>query len=249
MARRRFFRYLCAFAALLPAAHAAPVIEAVEIVAEKHGEADHHGQIRQAVHSGQHPEDDQNQIVGCVGQRVGRAAAEHQVGCEKAGQDGHRADEKVSGFEIGEDEVEQDGDDKAEAAHPGDLSGGQAGDGHLAFTGLIRVLEPGHHRHDGDGRGHAEVGDHFAVVAEPQGDGGVGQAEHHGEDLAKDLALGDEDEGGHADEGGGQSQGMAAAEEEGQRHHRQREQPQAPFEAGQFAERIPCLHTRNLHKK
>lgn len=60
-----------------------------------------------------------------------------------------------------------------------------------------------------------EVGDHFAVVAEPQGDGGVGQAEHHGEDLAKDLALGDEDEGGHADEGGGpESMGMAAAEEE-----------------------------------
>ena len=75
--------------------------------------------------------------------------------------------------------------------------------------------------------------------AESPGDDRVEQAEQNGEDLPEHLALGDENERGRTHEGGGECEPVRAPnEKEGERHCRERKDPEQDFKLGEQAKGV-----------
>ena len=72
----------------LPQFHPLPADVAVDVVCEKGRKTDHHRNVPDVLSACKGPQDDQDQIVGRIGQRKIGAAPEGQVDGQKAG--GHR---------------------------------------------------------------------------------------------------------------------------------------------------------------
>ena len=95
------------------------------------------------------------------------------------------------------------------------------------------------HRH-----GHAQIGDHLAVVGKGIGDDAVQQAENHHQHLSDGVSLGVEDKRRDAYQRGGQRQiilPVKGADE----HHRQA--PQEPLGSGKVSKQL-SPHKIDLQK-
>ena len=74
-------------------------------------------------------------------------------------------------------------------------------DRYLRFVAAEGVFQPRNHRHDRDGKRHAEIGDHFPEVAQAVGDRCVKYTEKDDQYLPRDVSLRDENQRGGAENG------------------------------------------------
>ena len=67
----------------LPFFHPVPADIAVNIVHQKHDKADHYGKIGNILHRRQPPEDDQDDIIGGIGEGKIRTSSESEIHSKK----------------------------------------------------------------------------------------------------------------------------------------------------------------------
>lgn len=75
--------------------HPPPVEKAVKVVDEKHRKAHQHREVGRILHRCERPQHDEHNVVGGIGERVIRAAAEGEVNGEEARRDGDGAGEEI----------------------------------------------------------------------------------------------------------------------------------------------------------
>lgn len=246
---RGFCGLLCQLlpALLLTLLHPGPAEKAISIVDQKHHKADNHRQVGGVLHGGQSPQHDQHQIVGGVSQGKVGAAAEGEIDGQEAGSDGQRAGEQVCGVEKAEQEVKYHRHRSGKYQHKGDFTTGEAVDLHLGVVALERVAQPGHQRHYRHGGGHAQVGEHLAVVGKGEGNQSIQQAEQNHQHLACRIALGAENQGRGPNERGGQ--GEVAAPVKGSKGQQDTGHGAAPQEQLPFGEITAQPAKRSFHHK
>ena len=113
--------------------------EAVHIIKEKGAEADNNGKVDRILQGGQHPQQDENDVVGGISNGVAGAAAESKIGSHSAGRHRDGRGEQVRRVQCFQDKVKEKGDKKGSQNEKGNFRPPQRADLHLGGPSLIRV--------------------------------------------------------------------------------------------------------------
>ena len=205
----------------LPHFHFLPAEIAVDIVDQKGNKAHDNRDIANVGHAGKHPQNNQHHVVGSVGKGKERASAESEIDGDKAGGDGKGAGDDVGGIKMRQDEIKHSGNKGGADPHPYRFRFADGVDLNLCFVALIGIAEPRDEGKDRHRHGHAEIGDHFAVIGKAIGNDAIQQAEHHHQHLPERIAFGIKDQRGNADEGGDQGQNVFAVKKAKGAHDQQ----------------------------
>ena len=190
----------------LPLLHFPPAEKAVNVVCQKSGKAHGYGNIPCVLKACQHPQHNENDIIGSIGQGKPGTSAKGQVHRKEAGGHGQGAGDQVGGAEILQDPVKSGGHHRRKSQHDPNLPLANGVDRYLGLVAPEGVFQPGDqgkHRHR---HGHAQVGDHFPVVGKAVRNDAIQQAENHHQHLADGIALGGEDQRCHPHQGSEQGQ-------------------------------------------
>lgn len=196
----------------LSLAHFRPIYKAVNVVDKKGDKAYHHGYIRYVIDGRQHPQYNEDYVVGSVCQRVEGAAAEGEICGDKTRRHRYGAGDHVRRVQRVQNEPERRRHRGGKCGKEDVFSAFQFVHFDFAVSARIGVSEPRYYGEYGDGRGHAEIGDHLAVVGIGVGDDAVEDAEHHDEQLSHRVAFGSENEGCRAHKRGGEGEDVLAVE-------------------------------------
>lgn len=184
----------------LPLLHALPVDEAVGVVEEEHREAEDHREIRRVFEGSEDPQNDQHNVVRRVREGVERTPAERKIRRQKACRDGQRTGQEIGGMEEFENKVKSPCDNGGQQEEQQHLRQFQPVHADFRLALFVRIPQPRNHRQSCHRGAHAEVGDHFAVIAERPRNAPVEYAENDRQNLPERISLCDENERGHADE-------------------------------------------------
>lgn len=220
--------------------HSAPVDEAVNVVGEEHDKARERGNVS-GVCDGRHcPEDNKNDVVERVSDRVVRRATGGEEHRGEAGSYRNRADYEVCVAERAEDEIERGGDCGGENRHYYEIPGAERVYPYFALR--VRVTEPRDEREQRHGRGHSEIGNHFAVVTERQRDYSVEHRETQHQNLPDRVAFRAEYYRGHAHERAAKREVIASVEDqERSDDYAYRYEPDRDFRGGEISFFLHCF--------
>ena len=112
-----------------------------------------------------------------------------------------------------QDEEKCGGDGCGENPHDKPVPGPCAAHGHLRTAAGVRVAQPDNEAVNRHGHGHAQIGQHFPIIAETQGNQAVKQAEHDHQRKAQRVSPGTENQRRHTDQRRGQRQITAAVKD------------------------------------
>ena len=235
----------------MPLAHFRPTVKSVNVVNEKDGKAYDERNIFAVLHCGKRPEYNENDIVKGIAQSVIRTSAQGERNCGKTCQYGDGAHDQIVRAERIEDKVKCNRnyrrckrDQKIVAAFEGV---------YLYFPNfaVIGVFKPVYKRCNAHGRGHAEIGDHFAVIVERERYISVKSRKKYAENLTRNASSCNENQGGCADERSCKIEIIGVpAEEKGKYDRQNGTTPKQIFERGKTPEK-PCdfVHISSFEKR
>lgn len=153
--------------------HFLPVEKSVYIVEKERDEANDNGNVANVGDACQRPKNNQNDIVCGICNGKERTSAEREIYGEKTG--GHRNGTRnhIRGVKKVQNKVKNKGDDCGGEKHETDFVFADCVDLHFRLVSFIWMSEPGHQCKNCHGHGHAEIGQHFAVVGKSIGNDAV----------------------------------------------------------------------------
>ena len=184
----------------MAAAHAHPVEKTVSVVDEKDDKTDDNGKAGNILGGHHGPKDNEDAVIGGIGERKIGTAAGGKADGKKACCDRDGARNEIGCAASLQNKVKSDGDRNRCGCNEEIIARTQAIYFDLGAFALIGIAKPGNERPDCHRCSHSEIGDHLSVIGDLPGNDAVKDGKDDDENLPYGIALCAEDERCDADE-------------------------------------------------